>query len=586
MTTVDDLVTATGSVTGAGGDLAAALAPGDTVAVLACQSQVLELVASGGPLPVMLDAITATIERLLPGGHCSILLLDRASGTLRHGSAPSLPSTYLAAIDGLVPGPRVGSCGSAAFLAEPVVAADIRTDDRWADYRAVAADAGLRSCWSTPIVGSGAGVVGTFAVYHDVVHTPDVRERQIVARLSYLASVAIEQTAMVRALTESEERFRRTFEDNVVGMALLDTAGRCTEVNDALLRLAGRTAAEVGGARLGDLVVPAERDHVAAAVHDVGGGRHALFETRVLRPDGQEVAVAAALSLVRGARGEPLQLSVTMLDITERLAAQEERRARHDAEVARRTAEAASRAKSTFLSAVSHEMRTPLQAINGFVELLSTLDLDETRRREALAHITAGTAHLLELVDDTLDLARIEADALPLQPTAVPVADLLAEVVEFLAPVADRQGVRLELDPAPGTVTADRRRLRQVVINLVSNGIRYSGRDGVVRVGAAAAGSGSQTGPHTGPHTGTVHLTVTDNGPGIPQHLRERLFEPFTRLDDTAGEDSPASREGIGLGLMLARGLTEAMGGRLVLSDAAGGGTVADVALPAAPDAC
>lgn len=552
----------------------------DAVEVLACQSQVLELVATGAPLPVMLDTITGAIERLLPGSHCSILLLDRGSGTLRHGSAPSLPTAYLAAIDGLVPGPGAGSCGSAAFLVQPVVAADIQTDDRWRDYREVAAAAGLRACWSTPIVGTENTVVGTFAVYHDAVHSPSDRERQVVTRLSYLASVAIEQAAMVRALSESEERFRRTFEDNVVAMALLDTCGRFTRVNDALLRLAGRTADETAGLSLADLVPVAARERVATAVRDVGGGRarSAHFETGVARADGSTVTVSTIVSLVRGARGEPLQLSVTMLDITERLAAQEERRAREEAELARRTAEAASLAKSTFLSAVSHEMRTPLQAINGFVELLGTLELDEGRRHEALGHITAGTAHLLALVDDTLDLARIEADALPLQVEPIEAVDVLAEVVDLLGPVADGRSVRLERGTATGTTTADRRRLRQVLINLVSNGIRYSGRDGVVRVGARV-------------EAGTVRLTVADNGPGIPVHLRERLFEPFTRMPDVPVGAPPGAHgsghhrrdgEGVGLGLMLARGLTEAMGGQLTLDDAPGGGTVAEVSLPAA----
>lgn len=554
----------------------ATLDPHDANGVLACQSEVLELIATGAALPVMLGPITTAIERLMPGSRCSILLLDPDSGTLRHGSAPSLPPDYLAAIDGLAPGPDVGSCGAAAFHVQPVVVADIETDARWADFRVAARAAGLRACWSTPIVGNEATAIGTFAVYHGDVHAPTEREREVVARLSYLASVAIEQAATVRALSESEERFRRAFEDNVVGMALLDTAGRFTRANDALRALTGDSPVVAAGAGLADLVEPAERARVDAAVRDVAGGRRgsALFETRLQRPDGTAAAVSTTVSLIRGARGEPLQLSVTMLDITERLAAQEERRARHEAEVARRTAEAASRAKSRFLSTVSHEMRTPLQAINGFVELLGTLDLDESRRRQALGHITEGTGHLLALVDDTLDLARIEADALPLQREPVALADVLADVVDFLAPVADLRAVRLDRGPASGVVLADRRRLRQVVINLVSNGIRYSGRDGVVRVGSQCHDSG------------TAHLTVTDNGPGIPSHLRARLFEPFTRLDDTRADDgSPegVSGEGIGLGLMLARGLTEAMGGRLTLAGGEAGGTVAEVALPAAP---
>ena len=295
--------------------------------------------------------------------------------------------------------------------------------------------------------------------------------------------------------------------------------------------------------------------------------RSAQCETRVAGGADGERVVSMTMSLVRGARGEPAQVSVNMLDITERLAAQRERRARAEAEVARRTAEASSRAKSDLLSAVSHEMRTPLQAITGFAELLATLDLDAGRRAEALRHITDGANHLLALVDDTLDLSRIEANALALSRESLDAATVVFEVVEFLAPVADQYGVALVNGAQDGIVQADARRLRQVLINLVSNAVRYSGSGATVTVGSSA-GDG-------------VTITVRDDGPGIPAHVRTRLFEPFVR--DLGGEQRD-SRAGVGLGLMLARGLTEAMGGRLTLDDAAGGGTLATLALPAARD--
>ena len=124
---------------------------------------------------------------------------------------------------------------------------DIVVDARWIAYRAVAQLAGLRACWSTPILGSSSTVVGTFAVYHADVHHPTLREQRIVEQLSYLASVAIEHEAAIGALTVSEERFRRAFEDSAVAMGLLDHAGVLTRANDALLRLTG--AITTGGRR-------------------------------------------------------------------------------------------------------------------------------------------------------------------------------------------------------------------------------------------------------------------------------------------------------------------------------------------------
>lgn len=548
----------------------------DAADLLACQNRVLELVSRGASRTVLLDCITRGLERLIPGSRCSVLVMDRGNDALRHGSAPSLPASYLAAIDGLVPGPEAGSCGSAAYLGEPVVAVDIDTDRRWDSYRASAAAAGLRACWSTPIRGAAGAVVGTFAVYHDVPHSPSGREQRVVEQLSYLAGVAIEHAAMFRALSESEERFRRAFEDNAIAMALVDAAGRFTRVNDALVRLTGVPAERLADVTLADVVAPGERARLQACIDQVRFGRERsrLLESRIRRPADQDAIVSLTMSLVRGAEDEPVQLSVNMLDVTERIAAQEERRARHEAELARRGAEAASRAKSQFLSAMSHEMRTPLQAITGFVELLTTLPLDATRRDEALRHINAGARHLLELVDDSLDLARIEAGALPLTLRDLPVATAVGEVLDLLAPLAGQHAVHLVAEPIDAWAVADDRRLRQVLINLVSNAISYGGSGGSVTVAAGRDGD-------------LVRITVTDHGPGIAADLGERLFEPFfvpesrrDRRADPEGRAAPGAG-GIGLGLMLARGLSEVMGGRLELSAADGGGTVATVALPA-----
>ncbi len=393
---------------------------------------------------------------------------------------------------------------------------------------------------------------------------PEPRERRIVERLTYLASVAIEHDRMIGALTLSEERFRRAFEDNAVAMGLLDTGGAVTRANAALRELTGREFTPASTSLL-ELVLPADRPLVTDRLARVRTGRDrvANCEFRLVGRGGDERTVSATMSLVRGASGEPLQVSVAMLDVTERLAALRDRRARREAEIAQQHAEEASRAKSAFLSAVSHEMRTPLQAITGFAELLGTLELDSARHAEALGHIATGAAHLLELVDDTLDLSRIEAAALPLELSTLPIRAVIDDVVDFLAPVAREHGVRLTAGPRTGQVVADARRLRQVLINLVSNGIRYSGPSGEVEVAAQQDGT-------------VVGITVADNGPGIPESLRTRLFEPFVRSEPTAGP-------GVGLGLMLARGITEAMGGRLEIRDREdGAGTLATVALPQA----
>jgi signal transduction histidine kinase len=196
-------------------DLASGLRPDDAGRMLDQQAEVLGLIARAAPLPDTLTLILSSLEELMPGARCSVLLLDREEGRLRHGAAPSLPGPYVAAIDGLVIGDGAGSCGTAAALNTAVVATDVRTDPRWVDFRDVAADADLRSCWSTPIDGHDGLPVGTFAVYHSEPHSPTAREQILVDRFTHLASVAIEHSSAERdrrARIEAETA-RRTAEE-------------------------------------------------------------------------------------------------------------------------------------------------------------------------------------------------------------------------------------------------------------------------------------------------------------------------------------------------------------------------------------
>lgn len=541
---------------------------GDTDELLGCHTQVLELMASGAGMTQLLGCITSGLERLIPESRCSILLLDDTGRVLRHGSAPSLPGSYLAAIDGLVTGPVAGSCGTAAWFGRRVVAEDIETDTRWDRYRAAARSSGLRSCWSTPILGGTGQPIGTFAVYHPYPHRPSHREERLVDRLTYLASVAVEHSRLFGALVESEERFRRAFEDNAVGMALLTTNGRFTRANMALLRQLGLAPAQACGVMFADLLEPGQRGHWHAELEALRSGerRIASLQVTIVRADGGRMPVELALSPVRGASGEPLQISLSLLDVTERVAARQERHARREAEVARITAEQHSRATSDFFTGVSHEMRTPLQAITGFAELLGTLDLGGERRAEALKHISAAANHLLELVDDTLDLARMDARMLPLFLATVEVREIVCEVTQLLAPIADQDDVRLTARLTDEQVVADPRRLKQILINLVVNGIRYGRRGGTVSLTSTRDGE-------------RVRIDVRDDGPGIPRAQLIRLFRPFDRLGLDEVGNAPGG--GTGLGLVVARGLAEAMAGRLEITSTEGEGTTARLSLPA-----
>jgi signal transduction histidine kinase/CheY-like chemotaxis protein len=233
---------------------------------------------------------------------------------------------------------------------------------------------------------------------------------------------------------------------------------------------------------------------------------------------------------------------------------------------ANRRLRAADQAKSEYLSRMSHELRTPLNAILGFAQLL---ELDESREdaRENLHYIVSAAKHLLALINEVLDIAAIEAGRLPLSLEPVAVADVVAEAVSLIRPLADQQQVLLVPPPQACEVhvLGDRQRLKQILLNLLSNAVKYNREGGSVRLGCEQAPEGR------------LRIEVADTGPGIAEEALERLFVPFERL---GGEQRGV--EGAGLGLPLSERLAQAMGGTLKVSTTAGQGSTFWVELPLA----
>jgi signal transduction histidine kinase len=194
--------------------------------LLAGEKRLLEMIARGGSRPVILDALCHLVEELAGGSLSSILLVDPDGRRLRHGAAPSLAGTYVAAIDGSVIGPSAGSCGTAAHSGQPVVVSDIATDPLWNNYRELALAHGLRACWSTPILSSEGRVLGTFAIYYREPRTPTPHEHNVVERVTHLASIAIERERaegvlrelagrLIDAQEEERKRIGRELHDHI-----------------------------------------------------------------------------------------------------------------------------------------------------------------------------------------------------------------------------------------------------------------------------------------------------------------------------------------------------------------------------------
>ncbi|MDP3083556.1 MAG: PAS domain S-box protein, partial [Rubrivivax sp.] len=236
-------------------------------------------------------------------------------------------------------------------------------------------------------------------------------------------------------------------------------------------------------------------------------------------------------------------------------------------EAARDEAQVANQAKSQFLSRMSHELRTPMNAILGFGQLLGMESSLGARQQERVAEILRAGRHLLSLIDDVLDLARIESGGVTLSPEALVLADLVDEALRMTQGLAQARSIRIDLAGVDGVIVrADRVRLRQVLLNLLTNAVKYNREAGLVSVSAANAAAADR-----------VRLVVADTGAGIAAARLPELFKPFQRLGAEFSEV-----EGTGIGLTIARQLIELMGGQIGVDSQVGVGSRFWIELPAA----
>jgi signal transduction histidine kinase len=264
-----------------------------------------------------------------------------------------------------------------------------------------------------------------------------------------------------------------------------------------------------------------------------------------------------------------MDLERRVLDRTSELDAANQRLVERERRLneARKEAERANRAKSEFLSRMSHELRTPLNAILGFGQLLEMDDLSD-EQRGSVGQILKGGTHLLDLINEVLDIAQIEAGRMQLSLEPVGVHRLLHDALALVGPLAGQRGVSLEVEsPAEGDphVVADRQRLQQILLNLLSNAVKYNTEGGSVKSSTRSVGNER------------LRIDVSDEGVGIPAEELQRLFVPFDRL----GMER-TGKEGSGLGLAVSKQLVEMMGGALHVESTPGRGSTFSVELPLA----
>ncbi len=395
------------------------------------RNQVYKLLASSTPLEKVLETVTQGVEAFCPGMLCSILLLDQKGKCLRLGAAPSLPTFYNKAIDGVEIGPEVGSCGAAAFNNVPVFAEDVMKHPNWEPYRELAEQANLRACWSVPIRSRDEKVLGTLAMYYRSPRLPEAEDRELIDITAHLAGLAIERYQAIAQL--------------------------------------------------------------------------------------QQAKVAA---------------------------------------------EAASQTKSEFLANMSHEIRTPMTAILGYADLLSDEQDAPPQWRKAISTIKQNGQHLLAIINDILDMSKIEAGKMTVEVIETNPMQIVEEAVSLMHARAEGKGIDLVVKyntPIPEQIESDPTRLRQILLNLLGNALKFT-EVGSVTIQLAAD-----------PDQQLFHLSVVDTGIGMSPEQRDIIarFDAFNQADGS----TTRKFGGTGLGLRISNSLAQMLGGGIKVESALGEGS-------------
>jgi PAS domain S-box-containing protein len=493
-----------------------------------------------------------------------------------------------------------GPTGTAIRTKQPAIARNILTDPAFEPWRQAASQRGYVNSAALPLICDGC-VLGALTVYAADLDTFNAGEMELLAELAGDVGYGItslraraERKRAEAALQESETRYRFLFEHNPMPMLIYERGTlQMLAVNEAFIRHYGYSPEEALALHLTDLYPEEEKAKIAELIPHLHGHAN-VGEWHHRKRDGSYITIVVSSHDLEY-QGRNARVAV-MTDISERKRAEEELRATQasleervllrttELAEARDHAEAADRTKSAFLATMSHELRTPLNSIIGFTGLMlqglaGPLNAEQTKQ---LRMVKDSGQHLLALINDVLDISKIEAGQIEIRSAPFDLPESIQKVLQTVTPLADKKHlpVVLRLAPEVGQITSDRRRVEQILLNLLSNAIKFTEKGGITLT--AEIVPDTIRNPILRPKAtegrppSAIRISVADTGIGIKPEDFDKIFQPFRQLDTGLTRQY----EGTGLGLAICQRLAERLGGTISVESRLGKGSTFTFTLP------
>ena len=528
------------------------------------EEAILEALVREDTLDSVLGDICRLSDSLVAGSCCSILLVDPDVGDLRYGAGPDLPADYRAALAAFSFGSPNKLPDTGIDEKEGLMVVDIASEPACRAFREFAQTHGVRTCWTLPLVAKDV-VHGILAIHLGEPHSPDDSEIGILRRLAKLAVIAILRRPDDGILLRNAERHALAVKSADIGIWEWDIEEGTLYWSPLLKSMIGMNQEEepVPGKTFRSLLHPEDQEPFDEMLR-----RHLTEQQqydiacRIRQPDGDYRWIRIKAQATWSADGRPARLAGCVQDITDQKRAEDKLRSAWDA------AEAASRAKSLFLATISQELQTPLNTILGMGEILKDTVVQPPGGRWQVnkAVVQRSSRQLLELIESIIDMARLEAEHVEIHEEVVALSAVLDEAIQSvrLSQRAPRHRLTLDLPSPLPVLAADRRCLKQVLINVLSDAVKSTPKDGRVAVKVSRSGE-------------ALEIMVEDGGPGNAHNEAPNILHPLYRLESVMAQQ----QQGNAVGLFISKVLIERHGGTMQVESRPDRGRAVYIRLPA-----